>query len=45
VEAIEGMPVEKGESPAEEMAEGATELDEEGLAKAMGRGEPDMEES
>lgn len=43
VEAIDGMPVEMEESPAEEEAE--TELDEEGLARAMGRGEPPMDES
>ena len=42
VEAIDGMPVEMDESPAEEADE--TELDEEGLARAMGRGEPPAEE-
>ena len=40
VEAIDGMPVEMNEGPEEEAAE--TELDEDGLAAAMGRGK--MEE-
>ena len=42
VEAIDGMPVEKDEGPEEEAAE--TDLDEEGLQRAMGRGEPPMNE-
>lgn len=36
VEAIEGMPVEKDQSPEEEMAEGETEMDGAGLDKALG---------
>ena len=42
VEAVDGMPIEVGESPAEEAAE--TEMDEAALAEAMGRGERKMAE-
>ncbi len=41
VEAIEGMPVEKDESPEEEAKE--TDMDEEGLDRAMGRAPMAME--
>lgn len=36
VEAVEGVPVEKDQSPEEEMAEGETEMDAVGLDKALG---------
>jgi len=42
VEAVDGVPVESNESPQEEAAE--TDMDEEGLQRAMGRGQPPMEE-
>lgn len=45
VEAVEGMPVEKNESPKEEMAEeGETEMDGAGLDKALGMARGKMEE-
>jgi hypothetical protein len=38
VEAIEGMPVESEEAMEDEAMEAETEMDEAGLAQAMGRG-------
>lgn len=43
VEAVDGMPVEAGESPTEEVAE--TEMDEAALDEAMGRSKMKMAEA
>jgi hypothetical protein len=43
VEAVDGMPVETNEAPAEEAAE--TEMDEGALDEAMGRGKMKMAEA